>query len=218
MKLGRHFERAIRARLAMALGPNKRKKLGQLAIALFWLLAVSFAAIVLTAITVAMDPAPLTIERVVAVCVSGIASGLFGTITTVVSLEVLRARRAEQAQRTEHLARLRSTDRATVSSVIEELRGKGLLEGGYLDGSDLAGVNFAGLNLRGARFVRSKLDGADLRDTMLYAADLRFASLKDVKVSESTNLYLCHLEGAALSGIDADLLTKYGLASHKSPR
>jgi hypothetical protein len=192
--------------------PHVRRKFARSIAAAFWLLLVTAVAIVLTAIAVAMDTTtPLTLERVIAACLGSVASGLFGTMATVVSLETLRARRTEKEQRVEYLNRLRSTDRSVVAGTIEELRSKKLIDSGYLDGADLRGVDFSGLDLRSARLVGAKLDGADLRGTMLYGADLRYTSLKDAQVSDKTNLHLCKCTGAVTSGISDDLLKLCGL-------
>lgn len=202
---------ALSELLALGGAPHYRKRLGQFVLGLVWIVVVSLVAIALTVAAERMKDPKVGWGAVSSAALASVASGLFGAVTTVVSLEMLRSRRAEREQKKAMLIRLRSADSGAVSGAVEELRSRELLEAGYLDRADLRGAGLRGLDLRGLRAVGACLDGADLRDTMLYGADLRFASMKDVQLSDSTNLRLCNCAGANLDGVDSALLLHCGV-------
>lgn len=201
----------VSALRALGGAPHYRKRLGQFMLGLVWIVVVSGVAFALTVVAERTKEPGVAWGTVYSASLASIASGLFGAVTTVVSLEMLRSRRAERDQKKALLIRLRSADSAAVSEAVEELRSRELLEAGYLDRADLRGVRLRGLDLRGLRAVGAFLDGADLRETMLYGADLRFASMKDVQLSESTNLRLCNCAGADFDGVDSALLLRCGV-------
>jgi hypothetical protein len=176
-----------------------------------WLTVVTGVALGVTAISERLKDPKVVWTTIFASSLGSIAAGLFGAVATVLSLEVLRARRVEQEQKAALLSRLRSRDRSTVLAAVEELRSRRLLDSGYLDGADLRGAIFSDADLRGMRAVGARLDGAELTGATLYGADIRFASLKDVTLSEATNLRLCRWDGADLTGIDGSLLRECGL-------
>lgn len=211
MKFSSSFRRWILALGASLGAPYLWRRWARVILGLVWLLIVTAIAFGVTVISERIRDPKVLWATIFASSLGSIAAGLFGAVATVLSLEVLRARRVEREERATFLSRLRSRDRGTVSAAIEELRSRRLLDSGYLDGADLRGVVFAETDLRGMRAVAARFDGADLTNAVLYGADIRFASLRDVTLSGATNLRLCKWHGADLTGVDGSLLRECGL-------
>ena len=211
------FTPALRARLLALGSPYRWRRRLRALEGLIWFLVVCAAAIAITAFSVQAASPPegeklvTPTQLVIAACLSSLASGLIGTVATVISLEILRSRRLERQERDSFISRLRSTNADIVAEAIEELRSRGLLVNGYLDRADLRGTALQGLNLRSLRAVGAQFDGSDLTATMLYKADFRYSLLRDVKVTGATNLHMCKADGADFAGVDRALLVSCGL-------
>ena len=214
---GASFTPALRARFLALGSPYRRRRWLRALKGFVWFLVICSAAIVITAVSVLAASPPegaklvTTTQLVLAACLSSLASGLIGTVATVISLEVLRSRRLERQERDTFISRLRSTNAEIVAEAVEDLRSRGLLVNGYLDQADLRGTALQQLNLRSLRAVGAQFDGSDLTATMLYEADLRYSLLRDVKVTGATNLHMCKADGADFAGVDRALLASCGL-------
>lgn len=207
----RNWGAYLYARTLSLIAPEQRGRCARILLGTLWSLLVCALAIGLTGWALRMTNPTATTEMLLATSLASVGSGLFGTVATVVSLELLRSRRAEREQKSAILIRLRSNDLTTVARAVEELRSSRRLESGYLDQADLRGACLRGLDLRRMRAVGARLDGANLTDTVMYGADLRYSSLADIQISDATNLHACRLEGANFDGVDPSKLRSMGV-------
>jgi hypothetical protein len=91
----------------------------------------------------------------------------------------------------ELIRKLRSPENKRVLQAVEELRVRGWLEDGSLDGVLLCHVH-----MEGADLINANLSNVDLHQAHLEFADLSMADLKKAKLSRT------NLQGANLSGAD----------------
>ncbi len=115
---------------------------------------------------------------------------------TVLVIDSLNRRRAEKERKEELILQLGSPDNGFALEAVRQLRYKGWLEDGSLQGAKLQGAN-----LRWA-----KLNGTNLREASLYLANLQHARLQGVNLQQadlnSTYLQKAKLPGANLQQAD----------------
>lgn len=110
--------------------------------------------------------------------------------------------REEQQWRERFAGLLGSSVHDVAVAAAEELRRRGWLTDGSLQGSVLQQANLQGANLSGADLHEANLFGANLRGANLMVAELQEAVLQEVDLQEAT-LVEASLEGAEL--FDANL-------------
>jgi len=118
-----------------------------------------------------------------------------------------RSIRREEEQRL--LEQFGSESNAFVRDAARQLRKKGWLTNGRLDGADFSHADLGGTNLSQAKLREVDLSHADLSDAMLVEADLQGSNLMGVDLRgaecrwgdfRNANLRWANLEGAALDG------------------
>ena len=134
-----------------------------------------------------------------------LATGLLGALVTFLLLDRLLGERERYEEKRqldriteEQLIRtLASGGEGAVMAATSELRARGLIESGRLDGLDLTSAHLSSTNLAGASLRRVKLSRADLRATTLDGARLEDADLSGANL-EGARLVGAHLEHANL--------------------
>lgn len=116
-----------------------------------------------------------------------------GIVFTIVILDRLNARRAENQQVEQLIRRAKSRNNDVACGAIEELRVMGKLEDGTLCGRD-----FRGADWRNANLYKANLAGCDLTNVKLRGADLIHAVLTGAKISHSQLLYIFKLRYARM--------------------
>jgi hypothetical protein len=117
-----------------------------------------------------------------------VGAELGGALATYVLLELfIRRREEEEVKKANLIAQMGSRVNDVAVAAAEELRRRGSLTDGSLQGVDLTGAN-----LEGADLSRANLEGVRLEFARLQRANLYGANLKRV------NLYVAQLQGANL--------------------
>lgn len=141
----------------------------------------------------------------------GVATNLLSAAITFWLLDRLIRMREEQERRERslqderrHLAKqLASPINSVAQQAAEDLRSRGWLTDGTLDGVDLVGANLANVvlidaTLRHADLRKANLNGADLRGANLQGADLRDANFSgaDFRGANLLNVIALGIEAA----------------------
>jgi hypothetical protein len=149
-------------------------------------------------------------------------TGMAGTFLTFILIDMLMARYEAQEQiekqeaeiRTRLIQRLGSSINDEARRAAEEMRRRGWLTDGSLEGVELVGANLEGVDLRGAWLRGARLFRANLKGAWLYEADLSRAYLTGADLSEA-RMGRAILHGAWLAGANmngATRLPKHALA------
>ena len=128
--------------------------------------------------------------------------------------EKLKAIKEErQAEKADLIAQLGSNVRDVAEAAAAELRRRGWLSDGSLQGADLDGANLQGVtlsaaNLQGATLSGANLQGANLMGARLQGADLDGANLQEVDLNRAklqrANLWRANLDGGNLQEANLD--------------
>lgn len=172
-------------------------------------LAVIF--LILGAMGVIDGPVPYPPIKGLAHFHTNIAPELLGIAITVLFIDYANDRRLIQQEKRALILQMGSPNNALAREAVRQLRARGWLVDGTLNGAYLAGANLSNENLRESTLERANLQDAKLRntdfrgdDTNLAVAYLMRAQLQKAKLNDANlsgaNLYRAVLEDAFLSG------------------
>jgi hypothetical protein len=116
---------------------------------------------------------------------------------TVLVIDGLNRRRAEQERKEELISQMGSLSNDFALDAVRQLRKKGWLEDGSLQGAELRGANLQGADLENADLREVNLRYADLREMNLRYAKLHMAILLDANL-QGADLGLANLQQAIL--------------------
>lgn len=132
---------------------------------------------------------------------------------TVLILDRLIQRRETKRDKERLMRQMSSKDNSLALQAVEELRGRGWLYDGSLQGAKLYGANLekatlAGVDLQGAHLDFANLHGANLflaemQSVRLVGANLQEATLSGTNLREA-ELIFAELQGARLNGADLE--------------
>lgn len=163
-------------------------------------------------------PGQFDFRELVADLYDNVVSDLASVGITILLIDALTRRRGVQGEREQLIRQMASRDNGIALGAVEELRARGwlengTLEGAYLLGADLREANLVGAdlrrtdlswaNLRGANLVETKLQGASLSHADLRGILSVVVSLQGVKLT-GANLKDAHLLEANLEGADME--------------
>ena len=137
---------------------------------------------------------------------------LIGAVVTYLLLErVVRRGRGHRSEKADLIMQLGSSEREVSTAAADELRQRGWLFDGSLQGAKLWGANLQevdlwGADLQGAKLVMANLQGAklamaNLRGAILWGTDLQGANLWGANLQEA-NLAMANLQEAILRSAD----------------
>ena len=132
---------------------------------------------------------------------------LLSIIVTVVVVDRLATRRAEQQRKAELIAQMASTNNAVAVGAATLMKHLGW---GFDEDRSLDGVSLRGANLQGIDLSFANLEGANLRGANLDAALLRRTNLVGVSLRKA-NLQGAFLRGANLQGADLSFANLVGV-------
>ena len=121
---------------------------------------------------------------------ANISASLVTITITVLTIDWLNERRADQQLKAQLIREMGSTDNGIALRAVRELRAHGWLEDGSLRGAYLFRANLQNAELRLADLRGSNLHAANLQEANLYGADLRDADLLDIDLRGA---YLSHV-------------------------
>jgi len=142
---------------------------------------------------------------------ANIGSELAGIAITILLIDSIARRRAEQERMKLLVLQAGSTDNSIASEAIRQLKVQGWLARGALRNANLERANLRGVDLENADMKGIILDGADLTDANLFSANLEGASLFEARLCRAdlplanlsgASLVKANLEGAVLDGAD----------------
>jgi len=141
---------------------------------------------------------------------------MFGALFTFLLLErIVGARQQREAEQRKIeqekqnlIIQMRSEGNAIAKNAVRQLRARGWLEDGSLQGLDFRDANLQGAKLRDANLQNVSLKGADLRKASLVGANLQDADLEAANLEGAelrrARLQGAYLENANLQGADVD--------------
>lgn len=148
----------------------------------------------------------LSIRTILSDFYANVSSELLSIVITVVVLDRLQQRR-QNAQDLQRLKALMASDENMITKIaVAELRARGWLEDGSLQGANLERANLQGARLRYMNLQAAYLDGANLQEadlshTNLQKAFMMSANLQATNLKRS-NLQAMVLDHAQLQGAD----------------
>jgi uncharacterized protein YjbI with pentapeptide repeats len=130
-----------------------------------------------------------------------------GAVVTYALLELfIGGRERREAKKADLIAQMGSGVKDVAIAAAEELRRRGWLTDGSLQGANLHEAELPEANLSEADLQRAHLEGANLNEADLQGAHLEGAFLREAKLREASlfraSLQRAHLEGANLSEAD----------------
>lgn len=180
------------------------------------LIIILFAAVAASAasLILAVSNQQVTLLEWWAEWLQNVGSEMLGAFVTFMLIHLLVGGREEKGRL---IRQMRIRDNALALQAVEELKAKGWLGDGSLDGASLINADLVAVRLRDARLRRvdlhgaclraSKLDRVDLSGANLWAADLRDAGMKNVNL-EGADLYHADLQGVKMIRVEMDERTR----------
>lgn len=126
---------------------------------------------------------------------------LFGIAVGVIIIDFSNQQRQDKQLKAQLIREMASSENGFALRAIKELRVRGWLQDGSLNGSDFRGADLRGAHLGGAVLRETTFFGANLSEANLWGTDFTNANL-DYAVMQGVDLSYASLEGAILPCVD----------------